>query len=251
MRYFITFSYLGKQYHGWQKQPNALTVQQILEASLATLLKKPIPLLGAGRTDTGVHAKQMVAHFDMDEEIVGLDLVHRLNSLLPDDIAIYKIFRVPDEMHARFDAVERTYEYWITEHKNPFYLDSAHYVKNPLNLELLNKAASVLLEYTDFECFSKSNTDVKTYRCQIKKAVWSRREDKVVFTITADRFLRNMVRAIVGTLLEINSGKLGQEEIKTIIESKNRSNAGFSAPAKGLYLVAIKYPENSIQHHGE
>ena len=244
MRYFIAFSYFGKPYHGWQRQPNALTVQQVLEESLSIVLRKTIALLGAGRTDTGVHARHMVAHFDVDVTIEEVDLLHRLNSILPEDIAISEVYRVAEDAHARFDALERTYEYWITENKNPFYTDLAHYVKNPMNLDLMNKAASILLEYSDFECFSKSNTDVKTYRCQIKKAIWTRQEDKVIFTITADRFLRNMVRAIVGTLLEINSGKLTPEDIKTIIESKNRGNAGFSAPAKGLYLVSIIYPEN-------
>lgn len=251
MRYFIVFSYFGKPYHGWQRQPNALSVQQVLEESLSIILRKTITVLGAGRTDTGVHAKYMVAHFDVDETVAELDLVHRLNSILPEDIAISEVYRVAKDAHARFDALERTYEYWITETKNPFYTDLAYYVKCPLNLELMNKAASILLDYTDFECFSKSNTDVKTYRCQLKKAIWTREKDKVIFTITADRFLRNMVRAIVGTLLEINDGKLTPEDIKIIVERKNRSNAGFSAPAKGLYLVLIKYPENSKFKDGQ
>lgn len=250
MRYFVVFSYFGKGYHGWQRQPNAVTVQQILEDTLSTLLKTPTTLVGAGRTDTGVHAKQMVAHFDSEEIADTVGLVHKWNAFLPEDIAVSAIFRVQEEAHARFDALERTYEYWIITRKNPFYIDSAFYIKNALSLEVLNQAAAILLEYTDFECFSKSNTDVKTYRCQINKAVWTREEDKIIFTITADRFLRNMVRAIVGTLLEVATDKLKMGDIRTIIESKNRSNAGFSVPANGLYLTQVSYPEHIKIYHG-
>ena len=164
-------------YHGWQNQPNAITVQQVLEASFSTLLKTPLALVGAGRTDTGVHAKQMFAHFDNDEIADINNLTYRLNALLPDDIAVQKIFEVSDEAHARFGATERTYEYVVTQEKNPFYFDSAHFVKLPLNVEKMNEAAALLLQYEDFECFSKSKTDVHTYLCDIKKAEWSKKED--------------------------------------------------------------------------
>ncbi|MEA1784667.1 tRNA pseudouridine(38-40) synthase TruA [Arenibacter sp. GZD96] len=250
MRYFLVFSYFGKAYHGWQRQPNAITVQEVLEETLSTVLKKSIALVGAGRTDTGVHAKQMVAHFDCDEIAEKDRFIHKCNAFLPEDIALSEILQVTTDAHARFDALERTYAYWITTRKNPFYTDSAYYIKNTLSVEVLNKAASVLLEYTNFECFSKSNTDVKTYQCHITKAMWTQDEDKMVFTITADRFLRNMVRAIVGTLLEVASGKLTMADLNAVIESKNRANAGFSVPAKGLYLMKVTYPERIYITHG-
>ncbi|MDT0540416.1 MULTISPECIES: tRNA pseudouridine(38-40) synthase TruA [Croceitalea] len=243
MRYFVQFSYFGKAYHGWQNQPNAITVQQVLEEGLSTLLRSKVNVLGAGRTDAGVHAKEMFAHFDFDLMPSPSDLAQRLNNYLPTDIAIKDICSVTPDAHARFDALERTYEYWLVQEKNPFYSESAHFIWSVLDIEAMNKAAAVLLEYEDFECFSKTNTDVKTFLCKIKKAVWEQKEDKLVFTITADRFLRNMVRAIVGTLLEIGLGKKSPEVIRAIIESKNRSMAGASVPAKGLYLTKIRYPE--------
>ncbi len=243
MRYFVAFSYVGKLYHGWQRQPNALTVQQVLEESFYTLLREPIALVAAGRTDAGVHAKQMHAHFDFKGIKDIKELVYRINALLPEDIAVQKIFEVPNKAHARFDAVERTYEYWVVQKKNPFYIDAAHYLKYPLDIRKMNEGASLLMQYEDFECFSKSNTDVKTYLCTIKEAVWKEDGDKLVFTITADRFLRNMVRAIVGTLMELGMGKSTLEDVQAIIESKNRANAGTSVPAKGLYLTKVLYPK--------
>ncbi|MCG2459709.1 tRNA pseudouridine(38-40) synthase TruA [Flavobacteriaceae bacterium F89] len=244
MRYFIDFSYFGASYHGWQRQPNANTVQQVLEGALSTLLQDNTTLVGAGRTDTGVHAMQMIAHFDC----VGLEniehLIYRLNAFLPNDIAVNKIFRVRDDAHARFDAVQRTYMYWIVRKKNPFYRDRAHYVKHPLDVELMKQGASILLEQTDFECFSKSNTDVKTYRCTIKSAKWECDGEKLIFEITADRFLRNMVRAITGTLLDLGLGKSNLDNLEAIIKSKDRSRAGASVPAKGLYLTKVLYPRN-------
>ncbi|WP_343486808.1 tRNA pseudouridine(38-40) synthase TruA [Allomuricauda sp. d1] len=243
MRYFIRFSYLGKAYHGWQNQPNAITVQQVLEEALSTLLRKPIAIVGAGRTDAGVHAKEMYAHFDF-ETIKDLQtLIQRLNAYLPEDVAVYELVSVQNAAHARFDAVERTYEYWVVQQKNPFFKDFAHYVWSPLNVEAMNRAASILMEYDNFECFSKSNTDVKTFICDIKNARWNDSGDKKVFTITADRFLRNMVRAIVGTLLEVGQEKINPEDIRKIIESKSRSEAGASVPAKGLYLTQVVYPK--------
>lgn len=243
MRYFIQFSYFGKAYHGWQNQPNAITVQEVLEKALSTLLREKVEVTGAGRTDTGVHAKEMFAHFDFDNIHDRAELIYRLNAFLPEDIAVQHIHRMKPEAHARFDAVERSYEYWLVREKNPFYTDHAHLVKYPLDMGAMNRAASLLLDYTDFECFSKSNTDVKTYNCNVRKAVWEKLEDKWVFTITADRFLRNMVRAVVGTLLDVGMGKMAAEEIHTIIESKDRSEAGVSVPAKGLYLTKVLYPK--------
>lgn len=250
MRYFVAFSYFGKSYHGWQNQPNAITVQQVLEESFSMLLRQPIALVAAGRTDAGVHAQQLFAHFDFDGMGDKSDLVYRLNAFLPEDIAVQGIYEVPSDAHARFDALERTYEYWIVQEKNPFHKDTAYYVKHALDVEKMNKAAAILLAYEDFECFSKSNTDVKTYLCHIKKAVWEREGDRLVFTITADRFLRNMVRAIVGTLLEVGLGKSTLEEVRTVIESRDRGNAGVSVPAKGLYLTRVVYPENILKQNG-
>jgi tRNA pseudouridine38-40 synthase len=203
--------------------------------------------MGAGRTDSGVHAKEMFAHFDFSELTDTTDLSHRLNNFLPSDIAVKSIFQVKDDAHARFDAIERTYEYWIVQEKNPFFMDSAHFVWLPLDVSAMNTAAKILMEYEDFECFSKSNTDVKTYRCKIVKAVWEKKSDKLVFVIKADRFLRNMVRAIVGTLLEVGLHKIEPETIREIIKSKDRSSAGVSVPAKGLYLTKILYPKISMQ----
>ena len=244
MRYFIKFSYNGKQYHGWQNQPNAITVQQVLEEAFAKLLREPVSLMGAGRTDAGVHAKQMYAHFEITKIEDEKDLIYRLNSFLPADIAIQDIFRVDEDAHARFDALERTYEYVIAQEKNPFSVEVAHYVRHTLDVEKMNEAAAILLEHHDFECFSKTKTDVHTYLCDIKKALWTKTDDALIFTITADRFLRNMVRAIVGTLLEVGMGKCKVDHVKAIINSKDRRKAGTSVPAKGLYLISILYPEN-------
>ncbi len=244
MRYFIQFSYFGKAYHGWQNQPNAITVQEVLEKAMSTLLRYKVEVVGAGRTDAGVHAKEMFAHFDFGAINDLTELSYRLNAFLPDDIAVQSITTVKDDAHARFDANQRTYEYWLVQEKNPFYFDHAHFVKQPLDVDAMNQSAQFLFDYDDFECFSKSNTDVKTFICDIKEAFWEKREDKLVFTITADRFLRNMVRAIVGTLLNVGLGKMKPEEIKTVIESKSRSEAGVSVPAKGLYLTQVSYPKN-------
>ncbi|MEQ9581442.1 MAG: tRNA pseudouridine(38-40) synthase TruA, partial [Arenibacter sp.] len=226
MRYFVQFSYQGRSYHGWQKQPNAISVQEVLENAFSLILRESVSLIGAGRTDAGVHAREMFAHFDSDLLFVGTELVHRLNAYLPEDIAIVSICEVPAESHARFDATERTYEYWIVQNKNPFLVDRAYYVKYPLNIEQMNKAAAILVEHKDFECFSKSITDVKTYRCDVRKAQWIKDGEKLVFTISADRFLRNMVRAIVGTLLDVGLGKSSPTDIEYILASKNRAEAG-------------------------
>ncbi|MHA7832585.1 MAG: tRNA pseudouridine(38-40) synthase TruA [Flagellimonas sp.] len=243
MRYFIQFSYFGKAYHGWQNQPNAITVQEVLEKALSTLLREKMEVVGAGRTDAGVHARQMFAHFDFEPISDMDDLVYRLNAFLPDDIAVQGIQQVADGAHTRFDAVERTYEYWLVKEKDPFLFDHAHFVKHTLDLDLMNEAAKILLEYTDFECFSKSNTDVKTFNCDVREAYWKIEGKKWVFTITADRFLRNMVRAVVGTLLDVGMGKMLPEDMRKVIASKDRGEAGVSVPAKGLYLTKVSYPK--------
>lgn len=244
MRYFIRFSYDGSQYHGWQRQPNALTVQQVLEEALTTLLRVPVSLVAAGRTDSGVHAREMYAHTDLDPISDKMQLQYRLNALLPEDIAIRDILPVSDTAHARFDAVERTYEYWIIQEKDPFLLPGAYYLQHPIHVDAMNQAASILREYKDFRCFSRSNTDVKTFLCDIREARWEYRGPLLVFTVSADRFLRNMVRAMVGTLLEIGKGRLAVADVNGIIKSRDRRQAGVSVPAKGLYLTRVCYPES-------
>lgn len=243
MRFFIELSYNGKAYHGWQNQPNAISVQEVVEKAMSTILKTEISIMGAGRTDAGVHASQMFAHFDFDTEIESEDLIYKLNSLLPKDIAVASIFEVKPEMHARFYATSRTYHYKISTLKNVFDYDFTYQVHLPLDLKAMNAACKILFEYKDFQCFSKSNTDVKTYNCDIKEAFWTKDANQLIFTITADRFLRNMVRAIVGTMINIGLGKMKADDLHQIIESKNRSEAGFSVPAHGLYLMEIVYPE--------
>jgi len=242
LRYFIEFAYNGKNYHGWQSQPNATSVQETLGKAISVILRSEIELMGAGRTDTGVHAKQMFAHFDTEETLENDFLVAKLNSYLPKDIVIYRIIQVSEEAHARFDAVKRTYEYHIHTYKNAFENESSWYVFQNLDLEKMNSAAKMLFDFQDFQCFSKVNTDVKTYNCKIIEANWQQKGEKLIFTIAADRFLRNMVRAIVGTLVEIGSGKKALEDFKNIIESKDRTQAGTSVPAHGLYLTKVEYP---------
>lgn len=242
MRYFIKLAYKGTNYFGWQYQPDAISVQETLNKALSTLLRINIDILGAGRTDSGVHAKEMFAHFDYETDIDTEKLVYKLNSFLPKDIAVFKIIKVHNEAHARFDATKRTYEYHIHTKKNAFESDDSWYYSLPLDVEKMNEACKILFEYTDFECFSKTHTDVNTFNCKIFEANWKQNEDKLVFTISADRFLRNMVRAIVGTMINIGSGKVSLNDFRKIIESKNRGKAGFSVPAHGLYLTKIEYP---------
>jgi len=244
LRYFLRFSYFGTAYHGWQRQPNAITVQQVLEEACSTLLRQPVALVGAGRTDAGVHAMQMFAHLDIEKELDEVDFIYRLNAFLPADIAAQDLHKVLPEAHARFDAVSRSYEYWLVQEKNPFYKDSAHYVKHKLDIEAMNSEAGYMLKHADFECFSKSNTDVKTYRCKVTEAYWEKKENRLVFHITADRFLRNMVRAVVGTLLEIGMGKVKTGHMQSVLDSKDRGEAGASVPAKGLYLAKVVYPKS-------
>lgn len=244
MKYFIELSYNGKAYHGWQNQPKSVSVQEVIENSLSKLLNETIAIVGAGRTDAGVHASQMFAHFDTKTVFIETDLVFKLNSFLPKDIAIHNIVKVTDKAHARFDALSRTYLYRITLKKNVFTFDNVFYVKHDLDVDKMNKASKILFQYKDFQCFSKSKTDVKTFDCNIMEAKWFFKEDELHFVIKADRFLRNMVRAIVGTMINIGAGKLNIEDLHTIIASKNRSEAGFSVPAQALYLIEVAYPND-------
>lgn len=247
LRYFIEIAYNGANYFGWQRQPDAISVEEVLDSAMSTLLRKEIKIVGAGRTDAGVHAKQLFAHFDFEEIEDLTHLVFRLNSFLPKDISIKNIFKVKEDAHARFHASEREYEYVITLEKNPFSEGFAYQLHQRPNVDAMNKAAATLLDYQDFQCFSRSNTDVKTYHCSVKKAFWKEENNQLIFTIAADRFLRNMVRAIVGTLLDVGYGKTSLEEFHDIIHKKNRVNAGSSAPANGLYLTKILYPEEIFQ----
>lgn len=242
MRYFIEFAYNGKNYFGFQIQPDAISVQEILNSALSTLLREPIEIVGAGRTDSGVHAKQMFAHFDTKRTLDTAKLIQRLNSFLPQDIVINQFHSVAENAHARFDATSRTYNYHIHTYKNCFTHEGSWYVHQSLNIQLMNEAAKMLLDYEDFQCFSKVHTDVKTFNCKISEAYWTQEDTCVKFTITADRFLRNMVRAIVGTLINVGLEKTTLADFRKIIESKNRSRAGFSVPAHGLYLVKVTYP---------
>ncbi|MCL4128001.1 UNVERIFIED_CONTAM: hypothetical protein GTU68_039884, partial [Idotea baltica] len=241
-RYFIELSYNGKNYHGWQVQPNAITVQEVLTKALSTILRFDIALVGAGRTDAGVHARQLYAHFDSDKTIDEDYLTKKINAFLPDDIVVKNIFSVRDDSHARFDATSRSYEYRIWLGRNPFLLDTTWQLyQKKLDVEMMNEAATVLLNYTNFKCFSKTKTDVRTYNCKITEAKWVLKDNDLTFHITADRFLRNMVRAIVGTLIEVGSGKKTIENFIKILKSEDRSEAGFSAPPQGLFLTEVKY----------
>lgn len=238
MRYFIEFAYKGTHYHGSQMQPNGITVQNVLQDAFATILRQPVGLVFAGRTDAGVHAEQMFAHFDLDIEPPTPE---RLNRLLPTDIAVYRIFRVADDMHARFSAVSRTYEYRITTRKSPFTHHTRTYVPAPLDYEAMNEAARLLLGTHDFAAFCKLHTDSKTTICTVTDARWITKRDEAVFTITADRFLRNMVRAVVGTLFEVGRHKITPEDFGTVIRSLSRQAAGQSAPPEGLFLTSVRY----------
>jgi tRNA pseudouridine38-40 synthase len=244
-RYFIRLSYKGTNYHGWQIQPNAITVQEVLNKALSTILNADINVVGCGRTDTGVHASDFYAHFDVENKEFDCEkLAFRLNRFLPHDIAIKKVFAVRDDAHTRFDATSRTYHYFITKEKNPFRLESHWKVPYELDVDKMNQAAAALFDYIDFTSFSKLHTDVKTNNCKVYQAEWKESEDEIIFTVKADRFLRNMVRAIVGTLVEVGRGKLDIDGFRKVIESKNRSKAGTSVPGHALYLAEVGYPED-------
>lgn len=225
-------------------QPNGATVQQAIEDALATITRKPVPIVGAGRTDAGVHARSMVAHFDSEEPIENLPyFTEKLNRILPKDIAIYKIVPVTADAHARFDATSRTYKYYVSTRKDPFNHEYSYKIHGELDVEAMNEACKLLFEYIDFTSFSKLHTDVKTNNCRIYKAGWEREGELLVFTIQADRFLRNMVRAIVGTLLEVGRHRLTLDGFRRVIEAKDRCKAGTSVPGHALFLFDVTYPE--------
>ena len=245
MRYFLRFAYDGTAFHGSQRQPNGVTVQETMEQALAMIFREPIPLTFAGRTDAGVHAREMYAHFDIGCQLPDAGHVcFRLNGILPDSIAIFDIFPVTDDAHARFSAVRRTYEYHIVDHKDPFLCQQATRVRPGLDFEAMNEAAQLLIGKQDFASFCRTNTDVKTTICDLTRAEWRELGNgHAVFTIAADRFLRNMVRAVVGTLFEVGRGKMTKEQFAEVITQHNRCAAGDSAPAEGLFLEQIDYPQ--------
>ncbi len=244
-RFFIYLSYNGKNYCGWQIQPNGISVQETLEKALSTLLRKEISVTGAGRTDAGVHASLMPAHFDWDEsDLDPVQLVEKLNRILPADIAVSQIVPVLENAHARFDAISRTYKYYLSSRKDPFRHEYTHRIHGKIDVDEMNHAAARLFDYTDFTSFSKLHTDVKTNNCQMMYAQWEYVNNEYIFTIQADRFLRNMVRAIVGTLLDVGRGKISADDFCRIIEAKDRSKAGTSVPGNALFLVSVNYPEN-------
>ncbi len=244
MRYFIHLAYNGTPYHGWQIQPNATSVQETLENAFSLLVGETIGIVGCGRTDTGVHASDFYAHFETEQELSDTELTQltfKVNSFLSEDIRIYRIFVVNDDVHARFSATARTYQYHVSNVKQPFGKDFCHRVFYKPDIELMNQAANILFEYTDFTSFSKLHTQTATNNCTILYARWDMVGEEYVFTISANRFLRNMVRAITGTLLEVGRGKLSLDDFRKVIESKNRCNAGTSLPAKALFLTKVEY----------
>lgn len=246
-RYFIYLAYSGENYCGWQIQPKAVSVQETIEKAMSTTLRTPISIVGAGRTDSGVHARVMMAHFDCDlGTLRPEDLTYKLNHFLPKDISIYKIIEVNAEAHARFDALSRTYRYYVTTEKDPFNYKHKYKIHGDIDIDNMNACADVLKEYVDFTSFSKLHTDVKTNNCEIMFAQWENLTTEYVFTIKANRFLRNMVRSIVGTLLDAGRGKIGVAEMRDIIEAKDRGRAGFSAPGHALFLENIEYPGSTF-----
>jgi tRNA pseudouridine38-40 synthase len=243
VRYFFEIAYSGTHYHGWQNQANALSVQQVVEDALTKLLRHKISITGSGRTDTGVHCVQQFFHADVEKEIHPGDLQLRLNTFLPRDIVIRAILPVKPDAHARYDARRRAYEYRITRTKNPFLYGYSYYLFREPDVAAMNKAASRLLGSHDFQCFSKVKTDVNHFECEVFHARWSIEKDLLVFAIEANRFLRGMVRAIVGTLLDVGTGKISIADFGVIIASKNRKKAGANVPAEGLFLTSVKYPK--------
>lgn len=242
-RYFAELSYCGSRFNGWQVQPNAPSVQQEVERGVSTLTREAISVVGAGRTDTGVHARYYVIHFDYlgEKDVESADFLYHLNSLTSRDIVYYSIKRVDDQLHARFDAVSREYKYYISNFKNPFSQGLTAQIFGEFDLDLMNQGAKIIMEYRDFTSFAKLHTDVKTNLCEVTHSLWEQQGSELIYTIRANRFLRNMVRAITGTLLDVGRGKVSLEQLRTIIEAKERSRAGSSAPAEGLYLTDVVY----------
>lgn len=244
MRYFFTIAYKGTNYHGWQKQPNAVGVQQKIEEVFSTILNQTIDILGSGRTDRGVHATAQVFHVDLSGNLEAEQLLFKANKMLPHDVALKQVKRVEDEAHARFDAVSRAYQYHITTEKNPFAIDQAYIFTQKLDVNKMNLASEKLLNYQDFESFSRVKTDVYTFNCDIFEAFWKQEQDTLVFHIKANRFLRGMVRAIVGTMLEIGQNKISIKEFENIIKAKDRKSAGRAVPPEGLFLTEVNYPQD-------
>lgn len=243
MRYLIECSYKGTSFHGWQVQDNASTVQGHIEQALSTVLRKPTQIVGSSRTDTGVHAYQQFAHFDLAEPLNNINkLVYALNGILPKDIAINRVCQVNDTFHSRFDATHRCYLYRIALLKTPFWGEVSYFYRAPLDIQLMNRAGELMKNHIDFQCFSKVHTDVATFNCKIDYAYWEQQEQYLLFHIKADRFLRGMVRAIVGTMLEVGTGKMSVDAFEQVILSKNRQRAGRAVPAEGLTLVEVGYP---------
>jgi tRNA pseudouridine38-40 synthase len=244
IRYFVELAFNGKNYNGWQIQENAPSVQEVINRGLGLILNEPINVVGCGRTDTGVHAKQFFAHFDTENIINPASLTSKLNGFFPGDLVIHRIFPVKPDAHARFDAYNRTYCYYITRKKDPFLQDVAYHYHADLDIDLMNTGSSFLMNVTDFTSFSKVRTQVKNNNCRVMEAIWKSDHHMIVFSITADRFLRNMVRAIVGTMILLGRHKITMANLVQIIESKNRSNAGDSVPAHGLFLEHVNYPDH-------
>ena len=246
-RYLIEFSYDGSNYHGLQKQLNSDTIQECFEKTISKYLGLDLNLTLAGRTDAGVHARQMFAHFDIDHDFQNNRFCRSMNMMLPKDICVESLNLVDDNLHARFDAISRTYEYNISSQKDPFNFNFSYYIKDKLDIKLMNKSCERLIEYSDFKCFSKSNTDVKTYNCDITKAKWEYSINGIKFNITANRFLRNMVRSIVGTMIEIGKSKISDSDFQNILDSRDRREAGYSVPASGLFLTNVNYKEKFLK----
>jgi tRNA pseudouridine38-40 synthase len=245
MRYFLEISYDGTDYHGWQTQPNGISVQEVIEQKLATLFQQPVPIVGSGRTDAGVHAMRQYAHFDCNELPYPKDeLIYKLNRILPIDISIRDIHSVIETAHARFDATLRSYHYHISYIKDPFRHKYRYTIWHPLDVKKMQEAAKILFEYDDFASFCKYNHDAKTTLCKIQHAEWVESPGQLNFIISSDRFLRNMVRAIVGTMVELGKGQCSLQDFRNIIEAKDRQAAGFSSPASGLFLAEVHYPND-------
>lgn len=245
MRYFLDFAYNGTNYNGWQSQPNATGVQEVVEKALSTILRQPVAVTGSGRTDTGVHAETQPVHLDLEKELDDLDhWLYKINAILPKDILAKSLRPVKPDAHARFDATERSYEYRISRRRDPFRADTCYVFTKPLDVAAMNEAANIMFSWTDFESFSKLHTDVKTFNCDVKDARWVADGFSLTFHVTANRFLRNMVRAMVGTLLDVGEDKLTVEGFRQVLEAKDRKAAGRSVPASGLFLTRVVYPDS-------
>ncbi|HYG20818.1 MAG TPA: tRNA pseudouridine(38-40) synthase TruA [Ohtaekwangia sp.] len=248
MRYFFEIAYNGTRYNGWQTQHNATGVQTVVENVLSQVLREPVAVVASGRTDTGVHCMQQFFHADIEKTFEEKKLLQQLNSFLPKDIVIRRARKVKDDAHARYDAVERMYYYRITRTKNPFTAGLAWHYFKPVDVPRMNKAAAMMVGHHDFECFSKVKTDVNHFLCDVKRASWREKGDELEFTIVANRFLRGMVRAAIGTLLDVGTAKISLGDFKNILESRDRKKAGANVPAHGLYLSKVKYPASVFKH---